>query len=312
MGKTKGATDKKKRTRRTNTEEEKRAKAHKKFGSVTNFLGKSNAPTETSPADVYPADDTNPAGANNAHPAAGADEEDNDVIIFSEKVVYPRGDNTIHIVANLDVDDTDNMELDDWAEAEPDDNNKRASKVTANTGIQQDYMRAIHDRLKREAKGDLKALEPCWLLEHLKENDWWIRKEQAWMIIRYLKDKKKSESTYADVELRTHNKLYYRNIKVWMPELMWEGVYPPCPTCKSDTDVETHGFNSDHIGRLVIGVKENYNIITRRYKCKGCEKKKRELEKDGGKVKLKYSHMGWDPVSLSIWHSVVVMNFLRS
>ena len=302
MGKTKGATDKKKRTRRTNTDEEKRAKAHKKFGSVTNFLGKSNAPTETSPADVYPADDINPAGANNAHPAAGADEEDADVLIFSEEVDYTRGDTNINIVPNLDVEDADDMALDDGAGAEPDDNGKRASKVTARRGIQQDYMRAIHDRLRCEAKGGLKALEPSWLLDHLKENDWWIRKEQAWTMIKNLKDKQKSKSTYADVELQTHNKLYYRNINVWMPELMWEGVYPPCPTCKSDKNVETHGFNSDHIGRLVIGVSENYNIITRRYKCKGCEKRKREMEKDmkdGETVKLKYTHMGWDPVSLS-------------
>ena len=39
------------------------------------------------------------------------------------------------------------------------------------TGVQQQYLRAVHDRLKLELSGKLPALQSKWLLGHLKISD---------------------------------------------------------------------------------------------------------------------------------------------
>lgn len=83
---------------------------------------------------------------------------------------------------------------------------------------------------------------------------------------------------------------------------------PFCPTCKSDEHVKSHGFNSKHIGRQIVGLTENYYIITKRYKCTACEKTKNEMQKEADKnhpganikIKHKYTFMGWDPESLPL------------
>ena len=83
-----------------------------------------------------------------------------------------------------DVEDDDGDYLDDEIEAEADDT--VPSKVTSKRGIQQDFMRAIHDRLKIEMNGKTKGLEATWLLEYLKENDHWVRKEHALKLVKVL------------------------------------------------------------------------------------------------------------------------------
>ena len=87
-----------------------------------------------------------------------------------------------------------------------------------------------------------------------------------------------------------------------------DGSMPFCPTCKRNTHVKSHGFNSNHIGRLIIGLKQNYYIITQRYKCLSCEARKKELQNElqrndpqtKEKVKLKYTFMVWDHDSLPL------------
>ena len=75
--------------------------------------------------------------------------------------------------------------------------------------------------------------------------------------------------------------------------------------------MSTKGFNSNHIGRLIIGSHENYYILTRRYKCWSCEEIYRELVKTKEKeayengreteiVKYKFNFMGWDADSLPL------------
>ena len=46
---------------------------------------------------------------------------------------------------------------------------------------------------------------------------------------------------------------------------------PCCPNCKSNSDVGVHGWQTNHFSRLVIGLKNNYSVMTRRYKCHKCK-----------------------------------------
>ena len=55
------------------------------------------------------------------------------------------------------------------------------------SGIHQDYMQALDDRIKLEVAGKTKGLEYTWLLDYLKMNDWWVRKEHALQMVRMLK-----------------------------------------------------------------------------------------------------------------------------
>ena len=47
------------------------------------------------------------------------------------------------------------------------------------SGVQQRYLWAVHERIKIELSHNFNGLETPWLLNHLKENDWWIRREHV-------------------------------------------------------------------------------------------------------------------------------------
>eukprot|EP00956_Cyclotella_meneghiniana_P039395 scaffold171059_cov23-Cyclotella_meneghiniana.AAC.1 len=131
-------------------------------------------------------------------------------------------------------------------------------------------MRAINDRLKAEVKDRTKALEKKWLIEHLVNNDGWVRKEQAKSIIKDLKSSDRSPSTnkHVSVAWKPSNKLYYRDIKIWLPEILLTGhCYPFCPTCKRNSHVSRRAFHSNNIGRTIIGLKQNYHVLTCQYEC---------------------------------------------
>jgi hypothetical protein len=229
-------------------------------------------------------------------------------VTFSEDVDAGCVDDDPLIFANLDIDEDECDGLDAEVEAEPD----KSTPVKIKRGIQRDYMRAIQDRLKIEVAGKTKALEKTWLLDYLQTNDGWIRKEQALSFFKKLNSPKQSPSTYSDTNIRWHNqnKFYYRDIKVWLPDiLLMGGCCPVCPTCKSDRHVTRHGFNSNHIGRemKIVGLTENYFILTCRYKCSSCHDKRKDLEKtthadndEATHSRLKYTFMGWDPESLPL------------
>jgi hypothetical protein len=233
------------------------------------------------------------------------DTDDDGIITFSEEIDAGCADEDPSIVANLDIDEDAADDLDEGAEAEPD--NQAPSKLKC--GVQATFMIHIQERLKKEIANKTKALERKWLLDHLKMNDGWIRKEQAESMIRSLTSSRQSPSTCNDATIKwaKYNRPYYKDIKVWLPDLLLlGGCTPCCPSCKSDSHVVRHGFNTNHIGREVIGLTENYYILTCRYKCKSCEQKKRELlqaaiaEESPVPVKLKYTFMGWDAESLPL------------
>ena len=243
--------DKKQRTRRKKTDKEKQETLRKKkterqksdqetYGSVASFFStRQEVPAaggadvnvnEGDAAELIRQDST----ANNdvAELDDAEPEEADEIIIFTEDIdagvdVDPM------IVANLDVDDQDYCDvLDEAAEAEP----EVVEPTKLKRGVQQDYMRAINDRLWVEVKDKTKAFEKQWLIEHLKNNDGWVRKEQAKSIIQMLTSKKQSPSTYKDATAswRSQNKLYYRDIKVWLPDILMLGGF----------SITTHSFSS--------------------------------------------------------------------
>ena len=271
--------DLRKRTRRKKTDAEKYATKQKKnANAAVGIKGLSSfgfsAPNphsdnESNTAGVNSSDDSSISNKNSAARA------DIDVVEFAEDVDDGLDRDEPEIVANLDIDDEIGDDLDDGINAEPDD---YTPKKLAKRGVQHDYMRAVHDRLRCEVAGKVKGLEAKWLLEHLRANDWWITRAQASSVIRQLKCKNTSPSTHSDVTINPQHSSYYRSIKVWIPEEIWgPHCIPFCPTCKSDENVKKHGFNKTHIAREVVGLTENYFVMTRRYRCSCCLDKRREL-----------------------------------
>eukprot|EP00956_Cyclotella_meneghiniana_P003609 scaffold4428_cov57-Cyclotella_meneghiniana.AAC.1 len=323
--------DKKQRKRRNKTDAEKQETLRKKnaerqrkdqakYGSVAGFF--STTPREVSVAGgadvntITGGDDVELIGDD----ATGSDEVlmrndpepevADDIITFTEEI-DPGVDMDPMIVADLDVDDDDSCgALDEAAEPEP----EVVEPTKLKRGVQLDYMRAINDRLWAEVRDKTKAFEPKWLIEHLKHNDGWVRKEQAKSIIQMLKSKNQSESTFKDatVSWSLQNKLYYRDIKVWLPDILMLGGFAPfCPTCKCNSHVSIRACHSNHIGRLIIGLTQNYHVLTVQYKCGQCEEKKKQLVREAiataaatgepqPKVKYQYTFMGWDPESLPL------------
>ena len=51
-------------------------------------------------------------------------------------------------------------------------------------GIQQRYVKAIQKQLQCEVSKDNKNINNQWLVQHLRKNDWWIRKERYLWFIR--------------------------------------------------------------------------------------------------------------------------------
>jgi hypothetical protein len=277
MGRSK---DKAKRSRRKKTDQEKeatrrkkeadqRAKDQQKHGSISTFVRRDGQLNDNSNS-LEEHDDTN-ASIDNSDEAVPENNnmfDDDEIVIFSEDVDAGSDENDPVISANLDIDEEaySNDELDEEAEAEAD----NAPPTKVKHGVHLDYMRAIQDRVKKEVAGKTKGFEMTWLLNHLKINDGWVRKEQAQNTIRMLTSSKHSPSTCTDAKIKWRNqdRAYYRDIKVWLPDiLLLGGCHPFCPTCKSNNNVSRHGFNKNHVGRVIIGLTENYYIMTCRYIC---------------------------------------------
>eukprot|EP00978_Attheya_sp_CCMP212_P037952 scaffold183316_cov56-Attheya_sp.AAC.2 len=83
-------------------------------------------------------------------------------------------------VANLDEEDDEDIDnvSDDTVTADDDAGIQRPSAVMHT------YLKAVQGRLKSETSGNAtgQGLNGAWLMEHLKGNDWWLRKEKGqWM-----------------------------------------------------------------------------------------------------------------------------------
>ncbi len=81
------------------------------------------------------------------------------------------------------------------------------------------------------------------------------------------------------------------------------------PHLQSNQYVQSHGFKSNHFGRLVVRLSETFYVITRQHLRTHCKKTKDNIEEEmrvwcggaeKGNVKYKYTFMGWDKKSFPL------------
>jgi hypothetical protein len=162
-------------------------------------------------------------------------------------------------------DDEDGMEY-----ASDDDENNKTNDDEGSVMYQLLFF--IRNRIKLESNTK-KHVEYRWLLEHLHQNEFWIRKESAPHISKKL-------------GLGTQLNGYYRDIKVWLPDEEFN-IMPICPSCQTNDNIGVHGYNKKTIARRVIGIKLQYYIMSRRYICHSCQRVQNSQ-------KPKYTFMGYN------------------
>jgi hypothetical protein len=149
------------------------------------------------------------------------------------------------------------------------------------------YLKAVLLRLREEASTKPKKQATNfdhWLTKELDENGFWLRKERAKLVCRKLK-------------IEFGEPLYYRDIRVWIPEI--EGgqlCMPTCTTCKSNLNVRIHSYTTDHPARRIVALSTHYYLMSREYMCKSCQVVHKERkEKANGQPfdKCQYTFMGY-------------------
>ena len=112
-------------------------------------------------------------------------------------------------------------------------------------GVQQAVNKVITERLAEEVRENITSAD-TWLLNRLRENEWWIRKEHAHRFAARLGVAKQPLA-------------FYRDIFVWLPDIKYGRAFMPCcPNCKSNTRVGNNGFRKNHFGRLIFGMNSTY------------------------------------------------------
>jgi hypothetical protein len=231
---------------------------------------------------------------------------DNDDIPTIDNEV-PTIKRTHDIIANLDIDEDvrpeDHYDYDDGFEE---------VKNGKPLGLQQSVVKLIQERLSEEVRETNKCAD-TWLLIHLKENGWWIRKEHARRFAKKLGLNRKAPMAY------------YRDIYVFLPDIKYGSECKPCcPSCKQRKGVGNNGFRKNHFGRLIVGMDTTYYVITRQYRCYDCERKRNDLcgstameaalRESGVSVektvdKLEYTFMAWDKRIIPLYPYGIGMDF---
>ena len=185
------------------------------------------------------------------------------------------------------------------------DNDETNNQVDA--GVMHNYCQAIQSRLQQECASQgpnaLPALEKKWLLDFLKDHDWCIQHYHAKTICKKL-------------GIIFNEPSYYRDVHVWLPDIRWGNTcMPVCPRCDNNSKVTFHAWRKNHFGRKIVGLRENYVTMSRRYKCSKCledsdklkDDLKRAATKEGVEIELvndkshvNYTFMAWNSRSLQM------------
>ena len=169
-------------------------------------------------------------------------------------------------------------------------------------GVQQRYEWRVQRRIRYEVgkKFPAAGLERKWLLEILQQWNWRVPAELAPQVAKKL-------------GLERAHPSYYEVVNVWLPDVRWGAeCMPCCPNCKTNKHVVIHGFRDNHPCRVMIGLRRNEKIISRRYKCNTCQKKRKELTEQAddlatstgarhSAVKLKYTFMAYNKECLPLF-----------
>ena len=277
---TKGATDLAPRTRPKETPAQKLAKAAKKAKTTPpptgcstlehafSAMARGPAPSASSPTHAAQAarhGESAAAAPPTAEPAvepegSGRDNEDHEDIF--EDAQEPMPGLSEDIEADLDEDDDDGDNGDD--ENSSDNEDAPAHSVMG------EYLKAVYSRLHSETTGEASrnALEDKWLLRLLNTGDWWIRAEAH------------AQSICTKLGLSHDDPSYYRDIKVWIPDLQYGAeAKPPCVECKKTDRVGVHCYaGTGHCARRICSLTGHYFVMTRRYICHECEAETKALK----------------------------------
>ena len=217
-------------------------------------LGESNTRNDN---DINTAAETTADNNNN-------EKEVEDAVVEGSLVVNnaaPESITPYDVIANLDYD-----EGEDAGKTDADD------PPTEKCGVMYICTKAVMERLQKEVRGDFNG--ETWLLDILRDNDWWLKTYHVPDITKKLQLVKEYDA-------------YYRDIYVWLPDVRWKDpaktFMPCCPNCKCNTNVGPHGFRDNHFGRQVVGMTSTYYVMSRRYICHECRcnvvKAKEDVEK---------------------------------
>jgi hypothetical protein len=289
-GRPSGSKDTVKRARRPMTEREKQRRRNK------------NTQMTGIPVSVAPNGNNNTNNTNeDVHVEAAADVGTTArvTVTFSDNSPDTPSTSTRRpIIANLDLDDEDGYDS-DGDDSFNETWNEEDDQPTKE--IQQLYLKKVHAQLKVECNAQRGKQNGDWLIEYLKHHDWWIRKENAPSIAKRL-------------SLTVHHVSYYRDVRIWIPDMQYgSDCMPACPCCKTKKRVTVHGFNSKHYGRTIIDLTQTYFIITRRYRCNDCKEKNEALKRSVDRAfnsgsttveidqNFKYTFMAWNEHSLPLY-----------
>ena len=203
---------------------------------------------------------------------------------------------------NNDSDDNNN-ECDAESGDDDDDDEDEDCKEIANAdGPMQQYIKAVHERLKEEVRVNNNVGGDSWLLRIVKENDWIIPATLAKKICKKL-------------GLTFSLRACYCKTVVWLPDVRFNES-PPCPNWCGNKSCHFHCWRNNHFGRLVVDFYRNCFVISRRCICHDCEKVAKEAKhankkaldaakKDSMSAESaqlmpvpKYTFMAWDKRSL--------------
>ena len=107
------------------------------------------------------------------------------------------------------------------------------------------------------------------LISYLKQQGFWLHKTAAPFLVQQLGMPP------------TTNTDYFQDIKIWMPDLQWGKLAMPCcPSCNSNTHVCVNKATNNHPVRRIISIEKCYFIASRQYCCTACREAAKTLPKD--------------------------------
>lgn len=215
--------------------------------------GPNQEPSEEATAAEPSEEDSKPKSVDEAEDERNADPVDQPGVAVEQ-------DDTIPIIPNLDV-------LDDEELLDEDLSDDKTEPTIMNR-----YLKAIQKRLQYELSKDFPAMERTWLCDLLNDNDWWIPQHKYSLICQKLEIPFEEEEKEA---------AYFRKVYVWLPDVRWGQAcgMPACGKCCSNSQVGNNGFQNNHFGRRVVALDHDYYCLSRRYRCKKCEGKMKEIKK---------------------------------
>jgi len=161
----------------------------------------------------------------------------------------------------------------------------------------QHVRRRLHDELLTTFTGK------TWLLDLLKSSEgrddkyFWLRASKSREICRKLGISYGGEQAY------------YKDIKVWLPDIQYGRQYMPvCPCCMSNDKVRFLSWQANHYARRITDEHDFFYLMSRRYKCEKCEIMRKFSNADMSGAGVYVSGLRWEEVGKKQPQNAIVIN----